>query len=330
MEGRLSPAGYQQHPDDDGRQQGDHNKTADHPQLLPADTEDEVRVPGRQGPLPRLSLGALHVSLAEEAAGAQGQQAPGLLPACSQGIIGVVKQDPETVDHIVRHQAQSHRGGNGCPAAGEQQDEPPQSEACHKGHAQKDEEKCQAVAHIPGNPHVPPHQGDGVSRHHQGGGEGFQIPLHLPQPLQLLGQQQGEGDLHHLRRADAEGEKGKFQPCGVARVVRDAKGCQQQGDEHDVEGHKPLPPPHQPLQVQHGHEDIGADAQHHGRPLDAHISQDAPGAQVSGGAGDQRHAVQGGGAAEPQQHQVGLLDEVCQNGFQSVPHGRFHFLRRRI
>ena len=108
-----------------------------------------------------------------------------------------------------------------------------------------------------------------------------------------LASSRGEGDLHHLRRADAEGEKGKFQPCGVARVVRDAKGCQQQGDEHDVEGHKPLPPPHQPLQVQHGHEDIGADAQHHGRPLDAHISHDAADVQIPGGAGDQRHAVQG-------------------------------------
>ena len=60
------------------------------------------------------------------------------------------------------------------------------------------------------------------------------------------------------------------------------------------------------------------------------ISHDAADVQIPGGAGDQRHAVQGGGAAESQQHQVGLLDEVCQNGFQSVPHGRFHFLRRRI
>ena len=59
------------------------------------------------------------------------------------------------------------------------------------------------------------------------------------------------------------------------------------------------------------------------RPLDAHIPYDAVGPHIAGGAGDQHHAVQRGGAAEPQQHQIGLLDEVRQNGFQSIPHGCF-------
>ena len=70
-----------------------------------------------------------------------------------------------------------------------------------------------------------------------------------------------------------------------------------------------------------------------GRPLDAHIPDHAAhavGIHIVGGAGDQHHAEYRGGAAKPQQDQVGLLEKIRQDGFQSVPHGAVSSLWCRI
>ena len=239
----------------------------------------------------------------------------------------MVEENPEAVHHVAGDQFQGPGRRKGRPAAEKQQGEPPQGKPGGERHAQKDEEECQGVAHIPGDDHVIPHQQQGVARHHHSGGEGLQIPLLLPQPLQLLGQQQGEGDLHDLRRSDLKGDAGDLQPGLVAGGgAAHAQGRQQQSDEDEVEGHHPLPPLQHDLHVDHGHEHIGAQPQQQGRPLDAHIPDHAAhavGIHIVGGAGDQHHAVQCGGAAESQQHQIGLLDEVRQDGFQSIPHGCF-------
>ena len=111
-----------------------------------------------------------------------------------------------------------------------------------------------------------------------------------------------------------EGDDRKFQPGHVAGAVSHAQRGHQQADEHDVEQYQPLPLFHQVFQVQHGHEDIGADADDHGRALHAHVADDLRFHKL-GGAENQHKAVQRGDAAEPQQHQVGLLEKVRQNTF---------------
>ena len=131
-----------------------------------------------------------------------------------------------------------------------------------------------------------------MSRRHESGAERFQIPLFLSQPLQLFGQQQGKGDFYHLRRADLEGNARKFQPRHVAGAVSYAQRGHQQTDEHDVEQHQPFPAFHHIFQVQHRHEDVGADADDHGRSLYAHIAQPSTIFHILGGTEDQYDAVQ--------------------------------------
>ena len=159
-----------------------------------------------------------------------------------------------------------------------------------------------------------------MARHEEGGAEGLQVLLLLPEPLDLLGQQEDKGDLHHLRRADLEGDAGEFQPGPVAGVARHAQGRFQQENEAHIKGQNPLPLPGDGLQVQHGEEDIDADPKSQGRALDDHPPQALVGGHVPGGAVHQRDAIQRGGDAQTQQHQIGLLDEVRQDCFQSVQH----------
>ena len=166
-----------------------------------------------------------------------------------------------------------------------------------------------------GDQEVQPAEAEGVARHEEGGGEGFQVLLFLPEPLNLLGQQQHEGDLHHLGGADIEGNQGEFQPGPVAGAAAEPQGGPQQQDEAHVKSQHPFPFSGDGLQVQHGEEDIDADAQPQGRGLDNHPLPAHLGGQVAGGAEHQHEAVEGGGAAEAQQHQVGLLDEIHKGCF---------------
>ena len=85
----------------------------------------------------------------------------------------MVKQDSETIHHVWRDQIQypsRHKSGS-TPC--QQQCEPPQGKAGHKGHTQKDEKERQSIAHIAGDHHVPTHQSQCVSRHQKGRMKGF-------------------------------------------------------------------------------------------------------------------------------------------------------------
>ena len=167
----------------------------------------------------------------------------------------MVEKDDEAVQHVVHvlwHQVQQQHGGDDPADSGEEQQKPPQGKARHKGHAQKNEHKHQAVAHVVGNHEVQPAEAEGVGGHSEGGGEGFHVLLLLPEPFDLFGKQQDEGDLHHLRRADLEGDAGEFQPGPVAGAPRHAEGRPQQEDEAHVESQNPFPLPGDGFQVQHG------------------------------------------------------------------------------
>ena len=212
----------------------------------------------------------------------------------------MVEQDDEAVQHVVHvlwHQVQQQHGGNGAPGPGEQQQEPPQGKARYEGHAEEDEHENQAVSHIVGNHEIQPAEAQGVGRHKEGGAERLQVLLLLPEPLDLFGQQQDKGNFHHLRRADLEGHKGEFQPGPVSGVARDAKGRPQEEDEDDVKGQNPLPLPGDGLQIQHGEENIHADAEAQGYALDDHAPEPRGGVHVPGGAEYQRDTVQRRGAA---------------------------------
>ena len=225
----------------------------------------------------------------------------------------MIEHHDESVQHILHgrwHQVQQKHRRQRPAGAAQQQYEPPQGKAGYKGHGQEDEEKHQSVAHVAGDHEIISHEQHGVSRHESSGAESPEVPFFLPQPLDLLGQQQHERDLHHLRRADAEGNAGEFQPGGVAGVVRHAEGRQQQTDEHDIEQHQPLPLFHQNLKVHHGQRDVHAHAQQQRHTLNAHIANDLPQSHVAGGAGDQHHAVSRGNETQGQQQQVRLLQKV--------------------
>ena len=87
--------------EDDGRQQKDGKQAAQQPQLLPDGGKDEVRMPGRQAPgALGLGLGTMEQPLPRELAAAQGQKAPGLLPADAQRIQIVVKEGHEPLFHM--------------------------------------------------------------------------------------------------------------------------------------------------------------------------------------------------------------------------------------
>ena len=228
----------------------------------------------------------------------------------------MVKEGPEPPLHIVRHEIQHigrrHRGA----AAGKQQREPPQGKARHKGHADEDEQKHQSVAHVSGDHEIKSAQSHGMAAYHHRCRQGLEVPLFLPQPLQLLGQKQREGDFHHLRRADAHRQKGKAQPGPVAALAG-AEGRQQQQNKQHVERQNPAPALEQHLKIHHGKEDIQADAQQHGYALHDHIFVAL---QIPGGTENEHHAEERGYTAKRQQHQVGLLEKVHQNGFQSAQH----------
>ena len=119
---------------------------ADEAQLLPADGEDEVRPPVGQGlRIAALGLGPLHVPLPEDAAGADGHQAPALLPAGFQRVIGVVEENPEAVHHVAGDQFQGPGRRKGRPAAEKQQGEPPQGKPGGKGMHRKIKKKVRAL-----------------------------------------------------------------------------------------------------------------------------------------------------------------------------------------
>ena len=85
-----------------------------------------------------MGLGSIHISLAEYAAGADGQEASVLLPADSQGIQAVVKENTKAIDHVLhglRDQIQKQQCGHGAANTGEQQREPSQGKARRESHA---------------------------------------------------------------------------------------------------------------------------------------------------------------------------------------------------
>ena len=315
-----SPASHHQYPDDDGHQQQDRQRGSHEAQFLTDDGENQVRVPGRNGAGPRLRLGTVEIPLSPEASAADGQQASGLLPALTLHIIVVVEQDDEAVEHIlfgIRYQIKGYDASDDGPRRAEKQGEPPQGKACHEGHHHEDQQEHQRVAHIAGNNKVQSRYPQRMTSHIKGGGKGSQIPFFLPEPLELPGQQDDEGDLHHLRRADAHRQKGEFQPCGIAGIVADAKGRFQQQDKQHIERRDPLPSLDEHFQVDHGNAEIHHDADEQRRRLydDLPVIVVVPGGAVDHGDAEHRR-----GAAKPQQDQVRLLDDLQYGLFQSLEH----------
>ena len=99
-----------------------------------------------------------------------------------------------------------------------------------------------------------------------GGAERGEIPFPLPDPLELPGQQQNEGNLHDLRGLNGHGHPAELDP-GLVAVSLHAEGDQQAEETH-VEGEEPLPAADEFLGIHHGKEEVGDYAHAHGRRLD--------------------------------------------------------------
>ena len=268
-------------------------------------------MPGGDGACPRLGLGTVEIPLAPETAAADGQQAPGLLPTGVLYIVTMVEDHQKAVQHIlfgVRHQIKNYDAADSCSHCAEKQSKPPQGKARHEGHHHEDQHEHEGIAHVAGNDEVQPRQPQGMARRHQGGREGFQVPLLLPEPLQLPGQQDDEGDLHHLRRTDAHRQKRKFQPRPVA-VLLNAERRPQQEDKQHVERRDPLPPLDEHFQVDHGDGEVHHNADQQRRRLD----DDLPVVRrsiIAGSTVYHGNAEYRCSAAKPQQDQIRLLDDL--------------------
>ena len=120
---------------------------------------------------------------------------------------------------------------------------PPQP---HPGGPQQHHEDAHidhAGAHIAADGGDKAHHKQGVPPHLEQGGQGADVPLVLLNPVDLIGQQEDEGDFHHLVGLDVQRKAGDGQPVQVARAVVGAQRGAQQQDKADVKEHQKLPAP---------------------------------------------------------------------------------------
>ena len=152
--------------------------------------------------------------------------------------------------------------------------------------------------------------------------EGAQ-PLHPPvvaEPGDLLGQQDGVGQLHHLRRLDAHRHAGEFQPRPVPRAVVHAEPAQQ-GDEPQAEQEKNPPLLREVLHIHIGEDEVRPDPDDSPRRLDNDPAQLGAGAQIVCGAGDEHDPESRADQTQPQQDHVRLLHDVFDSSQQLGKNG---------
>ena len=149
-------------------------------------------------------------------------------------------------------------------------------------------------------------------------------PLHpavVPEPGHLLGQQDGEGQLHHLGRLDLHREVGDGQPGLVARSLTAHAEFPQQGDEAQVEDEKQPPLLREVLHIHVGEDEIGPDAHDRAGGLDDHPAQLVGRPPVGRGAGDEHNAEGRTDQTQPQQDHVRLFYNVFHGRQQPVEDG---------
>ena len=131
---------------------------------------------GQIGLVAAVGLGALQIALPQHTAGADGKQAPGLLPALAQGVVAMVEHHDKAVQHILHgrgYQVQQKHRRHSRAASAQQQGEPPQGKARRESHGKENEEEHQGVSHIAGDHEVISHQQKGVPCREKGGTERF-------------------------------------------------------------------------------------------------------------------------------------------------------------
>ena len=169
-------------------------------------------------------MGPLEVPLPRDLSGPDGQQAPRLLKPRAQWVQVMVKDHQKPLADVVRQPGpeEGHR-----PHAGSHL--PQQPQGVHPRRPQHHQIDGQVHRHHPNVPGHPVHQG--AQRQHMEQQQSHRLgpvePL-LPLFLQLQGQQEQEGHLHHLPRLEVEQPPRQGQPALVAGAVVVAEGDQEQ------------------------------------------------------------------------------------------------------
>ena len=291
--------------------QHDDNKAPHQTQLLAADAEDKVRLPGGEAAFAPLGLDALKQPLTEQAPAAQGQHPPALLVAdIPRADVGVVEDHVEPVHPVLGQLLKQRQPPDAQPQRAEAQGEPIPCQPRRQGHARVDDQIHEAAARVLGND-VDPHEHEPrVRRGKNQRPQALHLPV-VPEPGDLLGQQHRKGQAHDLRRLDHGGQS-HVQPGAVAAALP-AQGRAQQGDKPDVKEQEQPPFFRKMLHIDVGKNEVRANAQHCSGGLD----QDPPelGArilivQVAGGAGDQHKAEGRTHHAQPQQLHIRLAHDI--------------------
>ena len=227
----------------------------------------------------------------------------------------MVEQDQKTHFHVIRNFILLPQQIKGKAAAEQAQGDPALGHTGHKHHAHKDKNIHQRAAHIAGDHIVNADQRHKVTAQHGNGGNGFQIPRFL-QPDQLLGKDDDEGDLHHLRRLDIDGKAFDTQPRPVVVDIQAQRRDQQQ-DKAEIKRRQPFPVLRHFIHINGGHDKIQSHAQQQRTGLHDHIFQ-RPG--IVGGAGDHQNAEQRGHRAKRQQQHVRLAKNIRYKFFCALQH----------
>ena len=140
-------------------------------------------------------------------------------------------------------------------------------------------------------------------------------PLVLPEPCDLLCQQDRIDQLHHLRRLDTDGDMGDFQPGEVARIVVYTEPAQQGDESQPKQEEQPPPPLEEPLQVHVGHYKIGSDSQQGPDSLNNHPAHLVCLPPVAGGAGDKHQPEGRADEAQSQQLHIRSAEHIL-NGLK--------------
>ena len=147
----VGVAGHIDAPQNDGRQDGQCQHAAHHPQLLADDGEDKVRMAvGQAGAVRALGLDSLEKAHTRQLAAAQGQQTAGLLPALLHGMEAVVKYHDKPVFHVILDHVLFPEDIKGQRRRQSAADEPALGYPGHKAHADEDGHKHQVAAHVRG------------------------------------------------------------------------------------------------------------------------------------------------------------------------------------
>ncbi len=286
--------------------QDDDQQAAHQPQFLAAHGENKVRLPRRE---PRAGLGLYPVeqALAEQPAAAQGHHAAGLLPGNGL-IVAVVEDHQDAVEPVGGQLVKQRQPADPQGQYAEARGEPVPGQPRCQGHGRVDDQIDQAAARVVGD-HINPqeHEGRVARREHQGAQPPHAPPL--PEPGNLFGQQDGIGQLDHLRRLDAHGQPAEVQPGPVAGAVVYAER-QQQRDKAQIENQKEGPFFRKMLHVCVGKYKIRGKSQQRAHSLEYDPAHLELGPAVVGGAGNQHNAERCGYQAQRQQDHVRFSENV--------------------